>query len=53
MANRQEIVCDYIHNNLVQFDRLRHDVVSNKIQVNVQRDNVRGTIAGGLFRHPC
>jgi len=33
MANRQEIVCDYIHNNLVQFDRLRHDVVSNKVQI--------------------
>ena len=33
MANRQEIVCDYVFNNLVQFDRLRHDVVSNKIQI--------------------
>ena len=33
MANRQEIVCDYVFNNLVQFDRLRHDVVSNKVQI--------------------
>ena len=31
--NRQEIVCDYIQNNLVQFDRLRHDLISNKVQI--------------------
>ena len=43
MANRQEIVCNYIYENYVQFDRLRHDVISNKTQVNVQRDNVQGT----------
>ena len=43
MANRQEIVCTYIYDNYVQFDRLRHDVISNKIQINVQRDNVQGT----------
>jgi hypothetical protein len=30
MANRQEIVCTYIYDNYVQFDRLRHDVISNK-----------------------
>ncbi|MGN0227581.1 MAG: hypothetical protein ACI4AI_05930 [Paludibacteraceae bacterium] len=33
MANRQEIVCDYIYSNLVQFNRLRHDVVTNKVQI--------------------
>ena len=33
MANRQEIVCDYIQENLVQFGRLRHDVISNKVQI--------------------
>lgn len=43
MANRQEIVCDYIQENLVQFGRLRHDVVSNKIQVNEQRDYLSNT----------
>ena len=43
MANRQEIVCNYIYENYVQFDRLRHDVISNKTQINVQRDNVQGT----------
>ena len=43
MANRQEIVCTYIYDNYVQFGRLRHDVISNKIQINVQRDNVQGT----------
>ena len=43
MANRQEIVCSYIQENYVESGRLRHDVVSNKIQVNVQRDNVQGT----------
>ena len=31
--NRQEIVCDYIHENLVQPNRLRHDVISNKVQI--------------------
>ena len=33
MANRQEIVCNYIYENYVQFDRLRHDVISNKVQI--------------------
>ena len=33
MANRQEIVCTYIYENYVQFNRLRHDVVSNKTQI--------------------
>ena len=39
--NRQETVCDYIFENYVQFERLRHDVISNKVQINVQRDNVQ------------
>ena len=33
-SNRQQIVCDYIQENLVQFGRLRHDVISNKVQIN-------------------
>ena len=33
MANRQEIVCTYIYDNYVQYDRLRHDVISNKVQI--------------------
>ena len=33
MANRQEIVCTYIYENYVQFNRLRHDVISNKTQI--------------------
>ena len=32
--NRQQIVCDYIYDNYVQFSRLRHDVISNKVQIN-------------------
>ena len=32
--NRQQIVCDYIQENLVQFGRLRHDLISNKVQIN-------------------
>ena len=32
--NRQKIVCDYIENNFVQYDRLRHDLISNKVQIN-------------------
>ena len=37
MANRQEIVCTYIYENYVASGRLRHDVVSNKVQINVNR----------------
>lgn len=33
MANRQETVCDYIYNGYVQYGRLRHDVISNKVQI--------------------
>ena len=32
--NRQKIVCDYIVDNFVQYDRLRHDLISNKVQIN-------------------
>ena len=32
--NRQQVVCDYIYDNYVQFSRLRHDVISNKVQIN-------------------
>ena len=35
--NRQQIVCDYIQENLVQFDRLRHDVIANKVQIMDER----------------
>ena len=35
MANRQEIVCTYIYENYVASGRLRHDVVSNKVQIAV------------------
>ena len=38
--NRQETVCDYIYENLVQFERLRHDVISNKVQI--RDEGVRG-----------
>jgi len=37
--NRQQVVCDYIYDNLVQFNRLRHDVISNKVQINDERVN--------------
>ena len=39
--NRQEVVCDYIYNNYVQFERLRHDVISNKVQINDGMMNTR------------
>ena len=31
--NRQEVVCDYIYDNYVQFSRLRRDLISNKVQI--------------------
>lgn len=31
--NRQEVVCDYIFNNYTAFDRLRHDIISDKVQI--------------------
>ena len=34
MTNRQQIVCDYIQDNYIEFNRLRHDVISNKVQIN-------------------
>ena len=43
MANRQEIVCDYIQENLVQFGRLRHDLISNKVQIAVMGDELQVT----------
>jgi len=37
--NRQQVVCDYIFNNYVQFDRLRHDLISNKVQIRQADDH--------------
>ena len=31
--NRQQIVCDYIEKSYIEFGRLRHDVISNKVQI--------------------
>ena len=31
--NRQQVVCDFIHENYVQNGRLRHDLISNKVQI--------------------
>ena len=31
--NRQQIVCDYIDKSYIEFGRLRHDVISNKVQI--------------------
>ena len=39
-SNRQQIVCDYIQENLVQFGRLRHDVISNRIQISEVRSQI-------------
>ena len=39
-SNRQQIVCDYIQENLVQFGRLRHDLISNKVQIAVTGDGL-------------
>ena len=41
--NRQQIVCDYIYDNYVQFSRLRHDVISNKVQIAVMGEGLRVT----------
>ena len=32
--NRQQIVCDYIDRSYMEYGRLRHDVISNKVQIN-------------------
>lgn len=37
--NRQQVVCDYIYENYLQFNRLRHDLVSNKVQIRQADDN--------------
>ena len=39
--NRQEIVCNYIYDNYVRFSRLRHDIVSGKVQLRIEGDTWR------------
>ena len=41
--NRQQVVCDYIFNNYVQFNRLRHDLISNKVQINTGDSDAKWT----------
>ena len=31
--NRQQVVCDYIDKSYIEFGRLRHDLISNKVQI--------------------
>lgn len=40
--NRQQVVCDYIFENYVQSDRLRHDLISNRVQINDERLTANG-----------
>ena len=46
--NRQETVCDYIYNGYVQYGRLRHDVISNKVQI---KDHRLDTVTAMLDPH--
>ena len=40
--NRQQVVCDYIFENYVQSDRLRHDLISNRVQIRDERLTEKG-----------
>ena len=40
--NRQQVVCNYIFENYVQSDRLRHDVISNRVQIKAMRSTKTG-----------
>ena len=42
---RQQIVCEWLYNNYLQFDSLRHDVISDRLQVRALQ--VRGDKAKG------
>ena len=42
---RQQIVCEWLYNNYLQFDSLRHDVISDRLQVRTLQ--VRGDKAKG------
>ena len=35
--NRQQLACDYIHENYVAFNRLRYDLIAQKVQVCEER----------------
>jgi predicted P-loop ATPase len=35
--NRQQLACDYIHENYVAFNRLRYDLIAQKVQVREDR----------------
>ena len=39
---RQQVVCDYISANYLDYDRLRHDVISNKVQIMDERRTANG-----------
>ena len=41
--NRQQIVCDYIDRSYMEFGRLRHDVISNKVQIAVTGEGLQVT----------
>ena len=35
--NRQQLACDYIHENYVAFNRLRYDLIAQKVQLLEER----------------
>ena len=39
--NRQQLACDFIHNNYVAFQRLRFDEIAQKVQVRTEDDTWR------------
>ena len=48
--NRQQVVCNYIFENDVQCNRLRHDLISNKVQIRDERSNGSGEETQSFWR---
>lgn len=51
--NRQQVVCDYLEENLIQSERLRHDVISNKVQIQTPEGGWRDITTADINDFVC
>ena len=45
--NKQECAMKFIEDNYLQFSRLRHDVISDKLQLRIEKPTPSPSLKGG------
>ena len=50
---RQQIACDWLEQNYLQYDSLRHDMVTDRLQIRMRRNITRTSVRKRTRRSCC